>query len=92
MPRRWLILVGAMSVSGCVNVTIDPTKPIEVHAVVDVNVKAVDKKTTDVFGESVENAAVPAQPAVNPAQPVGNPANPPKPAADPTKPADPAKP
>ena len=69
MPRRWLILVGAMSLSGCVNVTIDPTKPIEVHAVVDVNVKAVDKKATDVFGESVEKAAVPEQPAANPPKP-----------------------
>ena len=69
MPRRWLILLGALSVSGCVNVTIDPTKPIEVHAVVDVNVKAVDKKATDVFGETVEKTAVPEQPVANPPKP-----------------------
>ena len=69
MRRRWLIFVCAMSLSGCVNVTIDPTKPIEVHAVVDVNVKAVDKKTTDVFGESVDTAAAPARPEAQPAKP-----------------------
>ena len=66
MRRRSLlfaIFVGALALAGCVNVTIDPTKPIEVHAVVDVNVKAVDKKTTDVFGENVEKPAVPAEPA-----------------------------
>ena len=70
MPRRWLILVGATFLGGCVNVTIDPTKPIEVHAVVDVNVKAVDKKATDVFGESAEKAAEPTTPPVaTPAKP-----------------------
>jgi|KBSSwiStaDraftv2_1062776.scaffolds.fasta_scaffold10312736_1 hypothetical protein len=67
--RRWLIFVCAMSLSGCVNVKIDPTKPIEVHAVVDVNVKAVDKKATDVFGESDDKAGVPAQPAAKPTKP-----------------------
>ena len=67
--RRWLIFVCGMSLSGCVNVTIDPTKPIEVHAVVDVNVKAVDKKATDVFGESGDKAEVPAQPAAKPVKP-----------------------
>lgn len=66
MRRRSLmfaIFVGVLALGGCVNVTIDPTKPIEVHAVVDVNVKAVDTKTTDVFGEAVEKPAVPAKPA-----------------------------
>jgi len=69
MCRRWSIFVCAIALSGCLNVTIDPTKPIEVHAVVDVNVKAVDKKSTDVFGESGDKAAVPAQPAAKPKKP-----------------------
>ena len=69
MRRRWLIFVCAIALSGCVNVTVDPTKPIEVHAVVDVNVKAVDKKVTDVFGESGDKAAVPVQPAAKPEKP-----------------------
>ena len=69
MRRRWLIFVCAMSLCGCVNLKIDPSKPIEVHAVVDVNVKAVDKKATDVFGESGDKAPVPAQPADKPVKP-----------------------
>ena len=47
MPRRLLFLFFAVALSGCVHVTMDP---IEVHAVVDVNVK-VDKALDDFFGD-----------------------------------------
>lgn len=67
--RGCLILICATLLGGCINVKIDPTKPIEVHAVVDVNVKSVDKKTTDVFGESDAKATVPAEAPAKPAKP-----------------------
>jgi hypothetical protein len=50
MPRRLLILVFAVSLGGCITVKIEPTKPIEVHATVDVNVK-VDQALDDFFGD-----------------------------------------
>ena len=69
MQRGSLIFICAMLLGGCINVTIDPTKPIEVHAVVDVNVKSVDKKPPDVFDDSGAKAAPPADPAAKPAKP-----------------------
>ena len=39
-----------MLASGCITVKIEPTKPIEVHATVDVNVK-VDRALDDFFGD-----------------------------------------
>ena len=47
MPRRLLLLFSVVVLGGCVHVTMDP---IEVHAVVDVNVK-LDKALDDVFGD-----------------------------------------
>jgi hypothetical protein len=49
--RCRLLLLGALAVcGGCITVKIEPTKPIEVHAVVDVNVKA-EKALDDFFGD-----------------------------------------
>lgn len=50
MPRRLLILLFAVLLGGCITVKIEPTKPIEVHATVDVNVK-VDQALDDFFGD-----------------------------------------
>jgi hypothetical protein len=47
MLRRPLFALAAVVLSGCVHVTMDP---IQVHAVVDVNVK-LDKALDDVFGD-----------------------------------------
>lgn len=47
MIRRLPLLLIAAAWSGCVHVSMDP---IEVHAVVDVNVK-VDKALDDFFGD-----------------------------------------
>ena len=47
MLRRLLLPLFAVALSGCVHVTMDP---IQVHAVVDVNVK-LDKALDDVFGD-----------------------------------------
>ncbi|MBI5770268.1 MAG: hypothetical protein HZA93_21000 [Verrucomicrobia bacterium] len=47
MLRRLFPLLAAVALSGCVHVTMDP---IQVHAVVDVNVK-LDKALDDVFGD-----------------------------------------
>lgn len=66
MLRGFLILVGATLLGGCINVTIDPTKPIEVHAVVDVNVKSVDQKLDDFFGDLDKKSATLAEPAPKP--------------------------
>ena len=50
MLRCFLFLGCALLVSGCITVKIEPTKPIEVHATVDVNVK-VDRALDDFFGD-----------------------------------------
>lgn len=50
MPRCFLLLGCALLASGCITVKIEPTKPIEVHATVDVNVK-VDRALDDFFGD-----------------------------------------
>jgi hypothetical protein len=47
MPRRLLPLALLVFSSGCIHVKMEP---IEVHAVVDVNVK-VDKALDDFFGD-----------------------------------------
>jgi hypothetical protein len=47
MTRRLLFLMFAVALAGCIHVKMDP---IEVHAVVDVNVK-VDKALDDLFGD-----------------------------------------
>lgn len=47
MIRRLSLALAAVVLSGCVHVTMDP---IQVHAVVDVNVK-LDKALDDVFGD-----------------------------------------
>jgi hypothetical protein len=69
MLRGLLILLCATLLGGCINVTIDPTKPIEVHAVVDVNVKSADKKPSDVFGEEGQKPAAPEAPTAKPVKP-----------------------
>ena len=50
MPRCLLLLSCALLAGGCITVKIEPTKPIEVHATVDVNVK-VDRALDDFFGD-----------------------------------------
>lgn len=50
MQRCFLILGCAALFGGCITVKIEPTKPIEVHATVDVNVK-VDRALDDFFGD-----------------------------------------
>lgn len=50
MPRCFLLLSFALLAGGCITVKIEPTKPIEVHATVDVNVK-VDRALDDFFGD-----------------------------------------
>jgi hypothetical protein len=47
MPRCLPFLLGALLCSGCIHVKMDP---IQVHAIVDVNVK-VDKALDDFFGD-----------------------------------------
>jgi hypothetical protein len=47
MTRRLLLALLAVALSGCVHVTMDP---IQVHAIVDVNVK-LEKALDDVFGD-----------------------------------------
>ena len=47
MPRRFPVLLLALLLGGCIHVKMDP---IEVHAIVDVNVK-VDKALDDLFGD-----------------------------------------
>lgn len=50
MQRSFLLLVCTVLLTGCITVKIEPTKPIEVHATVDVNVK-VDQALDDFFGD-----------------------------------------
>jgi hypothetical protein len=50
MQRCFVILGCAVFLGGCITVKIEPTKPIEVHATVDVNVK-VDRALDDFFGD-----------------------------------------
>jgi hypothetical protein len=45
-----LFLLPAIFCGGCITVKIEPTKPIEVHAVLDVNVR-VDKALDEFFGD-----------------------------------------
>lgn len=52
--RRSLLLFACIPLSGCITVRLD--KPIEVHAVVDVNVK-VDKALDDFFGDLDKKSA-----------------------------------
>jgi len=47
MPLRCALLLPAVLLAGCIHVKMDP---IQVHAVVDVNVK-VDKALDDFFGD-----------------------------------------
>jgi hypothetical protein len=47
MLSRLSLALAALALSGCVHVTMDP---IQVHAIVDVNVK-LDKALDDVFGD-----------------------------------------
>lgn len=47
MPHRLCLLLPAVLLAGCIHVKMDP---IQVHAVVDVNVK-VDKALDDFFGD-----------------------------------------
>jgi hypothetical protein len=47
MPRRLFLLLPAVLLAGCIHVKMDP---IQVHAVVDVNVK-IDKALDDFFGD-----------------------------------------
>jgi len=61
--HRCLLLLGcAILLGGCINVKLDP---IEVHAVVDVNVK-VDKALGDFFGDLDKKSATIATPVVQP--------------------------
>lgn len=50
MRCRYLLPGVLVLAGGCITVKIEPTKPIEVHAVVDVNVKA-EKALDDFFGD-----------------------------------------
>lgn len=52
MPRAFLLLALPICLSGCIHVSMDP---IQVHAVVDVNVKmeqAVTDLISDIYGDS----------------------------------------
>ncbi len=54
MLRPFLVLSLALAAGGCIHVKMDP---IEVHAVVDVNVK-VDKALDDFFGDLDKKSTV----------------------------------
>ncbi len=60
MHRRLSLLLLVAPLAGCIHVTMDP---IQVHAVVDVNVK-VDKALDDFFGDLDKKSATLATPAV----------------------------
>ena len=60
MFRRLPLLLLAAPLGGCIHVSMDP---IEVHAVVDVNVK-VDKALDDFFGDLDKKSATLVVPAV----------------------------
>jgi len=53
MPRALLLLLLLAPLTGCIHVTMDP---VQVHAIVDVNVK-VDKALDDFFGDLDKKSA-----------------------------------
>ncbi|MEO7598093.1 MAG: hypothetical protein ABIV50_04130 [Opitutus sp.] len=65
MPRSLLILGCSLLAAGCITVKIDPSKPIEVHAVLDVNVK-VDRALDDFFGDLDKKSSTITPPASKP--------------------------
>lgn len=62
MHRRLLFLSCTVVLGGCINVKLEP---IEVHAVLDVNVK-VDRELTDFFGDLDKKSATFETPDVQP--------------------------
>jgi hypothetical protein len=64
MPRCFSLIGISVLLGGCITVKIEPTKPIEVRATIDVNVK-VDQALDDFFGDldkkssTIEPAAKP---------------------------------
>jgi hypothetical protein len=54
------VIAGAVVLAGCVHVKLDP---VQVHAIVDVNVK-VDRALDDFFGDLDKKSATIAEPAV----------------------------
>ena len=62
MRRNLLLLACAVLLGGCINVKLEP---IEVHAVVDVNVK-VDKALDDFFGDLDKKSATITTPSAHP--------------------------
>ena len=62
MHRCLPLFLLAAALGGCIHVSMDP---IEVHAVVDVNVK-VDRALDDFFGDLDKKSATIATPAVKP--------------------------
>ena len=67
-PLAFVPACAAVLLSGCIHVTMDP---IQVHAVVDVNVKmeqAVTDTLSDIYGDSktLNTSAFSAAPATNP--------------------------
>jgi hypothetical protein len=62
MPRCLPLFLLAAALGGCIHVSMDP---IEVHAVVDVNVK-IDKALDDFFGDLDKKSATIATPSVKP--------------------------
>ena len=65
MPRCFLLLGCAVLLGGCITVKLEPTKPIEVHATVDVNVK-VDQALDDFFGDLDKKSATIKEPSTKP--------------------------
>jgi len=63
MRRSILLFAGTVLLSGCITVRLD--KPIEVHAVVDVNIR-VDKALDDFFGDLDKKSATIVAPASRP--------------------------
>jgi hypothetical protein len=61
MRRRFLLLGCTAVLGGCISVELK--KPIEIHAVVDVNVK-VDRELKDFFGDIDKKSATIATPHV----------------------------
>ncbi len=60
MVRRCLLVAAtALALGGCVHVKLDP---VQVHAIVDVNVK-VDRALDDFFGDLDKKSATIAEPA-----------------------------
>ncbi|MCR6657572.1 MAG: hypothetical protein NVV63_17555 [Opitutus sp.] len=59
MLRVFPLLLALVLTSGCLHITMDP---VQVHAIVDVNVK-VDKALDDFFGDLDEKSATVESPA-----------------------------